>query len=204
MPNWTSNKLTAPKNVIEKYINTDKDGKPFFDFKLVIPRPEIYDDPELLSGYDTDWCVWWYLSNKGKRAGIFKEFGFSFHPDMSDMKMILRCQEKSDEYYRRGEKYVQAYDEYGYKTWYDWSYDNWGTKWNACDTVYDGGDTVEFMTAWCYPEPVINKILKDNPGCEISFTWEDEDYDGTHTLYCHANGTVDLKTEWKERDEDED
>lgn len=198
MPNWTSCKLEAPEEVLKKYTEIDEDGKPFFDFNLVIPRPEIYNDPELTSGFDTDWCIYWYLSNKGENARIIKTlFDFSF-----DDKTMNRCQEHSEEYYRRGQKYVQAFNQYGYKDWYDWSSDKWGTKWNACDSFFEDG-CVTFQTAWCYPKPVINKIFKDNPDCYMVFTWEDEDYDGTNTLIHNKNGSIERYTEWRGEDERE-
>ncbi len=108
----------------------------------------------------------------------------------------------------RGKKYIEAKEKYGYKDWYEWSNANWGTKWNACDTCLDNvnpnPEFVSFETAWCYPEPVILKILEDNPDCLITFTWEDEDYDGTHTLIRHEDGSIEQYTDWEERHYDEE
>lgn len=45
--------------------------------------------------------------------------------------------------------------------WYNWQLNNWGTKWNACETYYnpaEEGDeygTLEFQTAWDLPTPVM-------------------------------------------------
>jgi len=48
--------------------------------------------------------------------------------------------------------------EYGAVNWYDWSYPNWGTKWNAYDVHYtDGNDTkivIQIDTAWNTPTAI--------------------------------------------------
>ena len=60
---------------------------------------------------------------------------------------------------------------YGYKDWYDWSIENWGTKWNACD-CFDNGDYIEFETAWSLPHPVYAKLAEITP---IRVVYADED-----------------------------
>lgn len=49
--------------------------------------------------------------------------------------------------------------EYGYKDWYDWSVENWGTKWNA-----DQGGASEtgmcFCTAWSPCIPIVCKLAE--------------------------------------------
>ena len=71
-------------------------------------------------------------------------------------------------------------DKYGYKNWYDWCVNNWGTKWNAggdnpdmmVDYDYDeDGDTVialfQFDTAWAPPLGVMQKLKDDHPELSI-------------------------------------
>ena len=184
MPNWTTCKLEAPADVLRKYIGRDDNGCRTFDFNLVIPRPEIYEDPDLACDSDKEACIYWYKTNRDE-DGVKR-----FRPAWKK-----RCLEKSDEFYRRGEKYVEAYEKYGYYDWYDWSNANWGTKWNACDSTFDQEhnepEYVCFDTAWCWPEPIVRKIFEDNPGCEITFEWADEDYDGDHWLIRHEDGTIE-------------
>jgi hypothetical protein len=36
---------------------------------------------------------------------------------------------------------------YGHNNWYDWSYQNWGTKWGCYDSEYEDGH-YRFTTAW--------------------------------------------------------
>ena len=203
MPNWTSCVLEAPSDVLKKYIGKDEDENLIFDFNKIIPMPEVYSDPELVAGGDEFNSIYWYLSRKGeidvhdlfeKYPKIFaKAYGF-FVPAERE-----KYERNSDLYYRVGKKYVDAFNKYGYIDWYDWRRMNWGTKWNACDTFIEDSENPErvvFDTAWCMPVHIVNKILEDNPGCEITFTWFDEDYDGTHTIYRNSEGEISETTEW--------
>jgi len=45
-------------------------------------------------------------------------------------------------------------EKYGYKTWYDWQINNWGTKWDICGdegVLKNGVMTVGFESAWSPP-----------------------------------------------------
>lgn len=43
--------------------------------------------------------------------------------------------------------------------WYDWSIENWGTKWNSYDGyVQDEG--ISFHTAWGPPAPIVGALAK--------------------------------------------
>ena len=63
--------------------------------------------------------------------------------------------------------------------WYKWNWDNWGTKWNACNTyVYDeakGELVITFSTAWCAPEELMIKLRDTNPQLEMEYEVEYED-----------------------------
>lgn len=72
-------------------------------------------------------------------------------------------------------KYVNedAIKETGYNSWYDWSCDKWGTKWNAYSTSIDSA-TLRFDTAWALPEPVLAELSRIT-GEVIEGEWADED-----------------------------
>lgn len=52
--------------------------------------------------------------------------------------------------------------EYGALNWYDWSYENWGTKWNAYEVkLIDWSGTklvVDIQTAWDTPHKIWEKL----------------------------------------------
>lgn len=60
---------------------------------------------------------------------------------------------------------------YGEKDWYDWSYANWGTKWNGSET-YIMGNIISFQTAWGCPYGVIDELSKH---IDFKVVYADED-----------------------------
>ena len=68
---------------------------------------------------------------------------------------------------------------YGYKNWYDWCVNNWGTKWNAggdndaMQVDYDedvgnqGIALFQFDTAWAPPLGVLEKLMETHPELSI-------------------------------------
>lgn len=66
---------------------------------------------------------------------------------------------------------------YGDKTWLNFNVANWGCKWNAYEhSPYDGGDRVEFLTAWSAPHPILEQLTKQYPDVLIFHRWCDEDF----------------------------
>ena len=68
-------------------------------------------------------------------------------------------------------------EKYGANNWYDWSCQNWGTKWNACDPHINHNDidffAVSFETAWSPPIEWIKNIMKDFPGLHFILEYEE-------------------------------
>ena len=61
--------------------------------------------------------------------------------------------------------------------WYDWRCDNWGTKWDACESYINHNDidffSVTFDTAWSPPIEWINYIMKDFPDLHFSLEYDE-------------------------------
>ena len=82
--------------------------------------------------------------------------------------------------------------------WYDWCCENWGTKWNACDVVFndysidnDHKPSIDysFQTAWSPPETIMSthlpKLLKKHKLNDIEITWtfiEEQGWGGIVTI----------------------
>jgi hypothetical protein len=73
---------------------------------------------------------------------------------------------------------------YGFNNWYDWRYENWGTKWNA-DEVWISDNEVSFNTAWCNPQPLLVALSRKYPDIQFDIKFADEDFGhnvGTYIL----------------------
>lgn len=65
---------------------------------------------------------------------------------------------------------------YGENNWYDWSINNWGTKWNSNYSSVDAENrTFTFETAWSAPVKVINRLSREFPDVKIVHEYADED-----------------------------
>lgn len=89
-------------------------------------------------------------------------------------------------YIYRGNLGIEEERKYGKNNWYDWSIDNWGTKWNSVDVLWNGDDFVSFSTAWSMPEGIYRELAKKFPKLLIEIQYADEDLG-------HNCGSVELK-----------
>ena len=99
-----------------------------------------------------------------------------------------------------GKKYLDNYIKYGYCTWYNWSIDNWGTKWNVEDEVTvieidDNKYKIIFYTAWSCPTGILNEFSKMCDDGELDWLYYDEDYDG-HFFVTKENGKLKYEKEY--------
>lgn len=82
--------------------------------------------------------------------------------------------------------------------WYDWHWDNWGTKWNSCDAYTERGtDTkliVSFNTAWSFPEPIWRKLADLFPNANFDVRFADEDLGNNCGYFYAKDGYVNC--EW--------
>ena len=87
-------------------------------------------------------------------------------------------------------------EKYGSNNWYDWSCDNWGTKWNGVsDEPYTYGEgIIHFSTAWSYPEGFIEALSKKFPNELIKFEWEEEQ--GFGEVFTIKNGEKVIQEKW--------
>ncbi len=73
-----------------------------------------------------------------------------------------------------GKAYVDNIINYGADTWYDWSVNNWGTKWNAFESKIEN-NTISFQTAWSASLPITQKLSKTFPKLLIFHEFADGD-----------------------------
>lgn len=60
-----------------------------------------------------------------------------------------------------------------------WHIFHWGTKWNAYDyqegVDYSQSETLDFLTAWSAPHPILERLSEMFPEVEFVHEWADED-----------------------------
>lgn len=71
---------------------------------------------------------------------------------------------KPNPFFAKGGLGVDEQKLFGRNNWYDWSVDNWGTKWEvsssdgSVELEENGTLSIRFMSAWSPPTPAISKI----------------------------------------------
>lgn len=91
-----------------------------------------------------------------------------------------------------GKVYIDNILTYGHPTWYDWSIENWGTKWNAYEVRWFN-EQVEFETAWSNALPVILKLSEFFPDLKFRYDYADEDIGHNCGWYKIRNGKIALE-----------
>lgn len=207
MPNYVTNLIYAKdtKVLLNKMTRIEK-GERIVDFNLLIPRPSDLDIESGSSSYIT--------------AGIFKDERLALQAKLIDTalkdfynskitqsRFVLAVKKGWDKIknrfafvYSQGldfEKYeiiIKGYfntQRYGYRDWYEWSYANWGTKWNGSDyeeiRVSNDLQGISFDTAWACPVPVLLELSKYTP---IVVMYSDEDLGNNYGILKISKGKV--------------
>lgn len=81
-----------------------------------------------------------------------------------DFDKIVPMPPHSETFFRDGGLSIEEEKKYGRNNWYHWSIDNWGTKWNSCESgclgIYNNELKYFFQTAWSPALPVLNVLAK--------------------------------------------
>lgn len=174
-----SGSVETISKVKEQIINTkDENGDVVpFSFQSIIPRPASLNIPAssgVLNGID---YIKGNISEKKKIEARYATY--------TDGKNHLK------EHIRLAEIALDNIKKYGYKDWFDWNIDNWGTKWDAHDPYVETTDDeimLEFQTAWTTPKPVFLKLAEQYPDLMINIDYADEDMGFNCGTYSYADG----------------
>lgn len=168
MPNWTTNGIACHKDALKLFVN--EEGQ--VDFNMLRPMPESLN---IVSGSITREAI---DAANGENVEV--------HPRKADDGFGTPLPfdiETLDDLKRLGEIYLDNKKKYGATTWYDWCCDNWGTKWNACQTqieTYGDLAIVTFDTAWAQPRRDMFEIAFEKAGFGYVAEAYDEDFYGIY------------------------
>ena len=90
-------------------------------------------------------------------------------------KEINGMPEEDKKLFDLGKQAFENIRNYGAPTWYEWSINNWDTKWNAYDFDYDKDKTIYFNTAWSAPHSILQTLSEKYPDVRLEHSWADED-----------------------------
>lgn len=204
MPNYVRN-IVKMEGIVKLPLFTVEGGRMRFDFNKVIPMPESLDvesgsiNDEAIIYYVTDKCTLPLRAiSKPDKELVEKKTNNRFSKGSWAEEIFMRVLEKThaaptswkEELYKKGETYVANIRKYGHATWYEWCYENWGTKWNAGSNEQENDDTIIFETAWSNPEPVMLKLSEMYPEAAIEHWWADEDMGSNVGYRIYQGGEV--------------
>ena len=150
MPNWTTNQLIIHKDDLRLIVN----GEGHVDFNLLRPQPGTL----VVSAWsDTMGRLAEEIAlGKGELPEEWQNRALSY--ELGDGTTVHIDEPTLDDWTRFGNILAENRRLYGSPDWYDWDCENWGTKWNACETECSEPDEkgwclVTFDTAWSQPSP---------------------------------------------------
>ncbi len=187
MPNWCKNQLIVhgdAASVLAAIAGTET----AFDFNKIVPMP-----PELHveSGTRADVAI---VCARENGLGEFADFEFVKQTGIMTTEEL--CQHYGfayDEMLTFGKRLLSNIDRFGHPSWYDWRWENWGTKWNACDTEIvevHGRIGVRFSTAWEPPVPIVVALGKRFPTQHFSLGWMEPMTERAGLYRVHGEQTI--------------
>lgn len=217
MPNWIKNKIIVGSKIklkeIEESYTKKEDGVTEFDFNKVIPMPKELEI-EFSSKSDDGLVLYLALINPnikyfGEEKDKIDIFEFNKIKELLEGKILIfknyniekekieklikKYNNNFDELIELGKIQIANIKKFNALNWYDWSINNWGSKWNCYNTVFDyESNILTFETPWDPAIPIFLNLTKQK-NTRMALLYADEDI-GVHTGYVLANnGKIDYK-----------
>jgi hypothetical protein len=171
MPNWIRNNVTFSGNGVAKMREEIKgEGEDqFIDFNKIAPIPTE------LEGTRSPLLIITQEEYDEQERRIATDDLTKQEREWGVSRGLTR--ELADEYQQK----------FGATDWYNWQIENWGTKWNASESI-NFGDGIEFNTAWSTPFNLIIALSKKYPEVSINVRYADEDFGYNVGEYTLLNG----------------
>ena len=157
MPNWVITRIfiTGPEDKIKEF--EDKairlEEEKVFSFDRINKRPEELDNTQ---------CP----PPKPKKIKVKTQTG-----EELEIEEIADCNNATPEMCKDLES------RFGHNNWYDWNNWNWGTKWDASESIYNQEDKIlEFQTAWACPQEILLRMTEMFPDLQFNGSYADEDF----------------------------
>ena len=173
MPNLCNNKVvvTGTKTEISKFKKLVSSNDSHFSFEAILPMPlplRGTASPTLIVSQE-EYDKWMKSAHEErKQAEMSKDYSI----DMESLAGRPLTKELSTLYLV----------DYGNDNWYDWAYDNWGTKWDLDEDELQYSEeptqlTYKFETAWNPPYGIYEELVNKFPKLHIDWRYEEEGMD---------------------------
>jgi hypothetical protein len=177
MANWYRNLVTlkGDRDVLDEFkakhlVHDDERNERFLDFNTVIPRPKELEGTEESTELDKGLIVFGHNDSGGQRMLDYPEVVEAGVTDLDGLKELIV--KRWPDCVAQAERHLKVKELTGYLNWYDWSLDNWGTKWNSweLEIVKDTSKQLafRFLTANRPPIPVLNELVLMWPQLDFS------------------------------------
>lgn len=219
MPNWIRNIVTveAPNaERLKEFRNLVESEENVFEFNRIIPMPEtmnivtdsLSSEPiaiylEHLKHYDPDGYdnLPENIRRKYRMTDDIRQVYARALRETKSNGLVLDCRThplSAQDYVDYGRTYLTNLMKYGAVSWYDWSVNNWGTKWDSCEawiaTEADNHMEYVFDTAWAPPRGIYEELNRRFPDFKFTVQYADED-----ALSCHC-GTMTFEGDHQSED----
>lgn len=173
---------------------------------------ENYDCGEIPEGFEVDYTeAWTRFPDFNKIIEMPQSLNIQCTSDLSPLEnqfsyktyfkdhldtIRKRCSENPDKKEENINNFIAGiknYIEYGYATWYEWSINNWGTKWNCYECKKISDTVYEFDTAWAGVPMLIELISKEFPEVKFKYEFSDEDTGANCGIAEYLNGEILFK-----------
>lgn len=181
--------VTGHPSLIETFqsthiVATEDKSERFFDLGTVIPKPDCVEGTESGSEADAGFYALTGLIHARFVWGTINPMegyasrGFPLSPLSTPDHFAAWLRVHRPGVIEKGERQLRCFRETGHLSWYEWSYANWGTKWNTYQFKLreDIGERLvfEFQTANGAPTPVFKALAARYPGLSFALVTIDE------------------------------
>lgn len=216
MPNWCACSVTfdCSDELFDEICSYVKSEEDIFDFNRIIPMPESLN---IEASFHSDRAAAYFVTERltipVEQTDLSNLISNSLSEDWAHEVVSslttwaeTASDEDKDKLYEMGKQYMFNKENYGAFHWYDWSIENWGTKWNAAEVSLHEKN-FKFDTAWSPCSPVIKTLSKLFPDAHIRFQYSEpgwgfcgvEEYWGGYKIYQLEGDYYEI---WPEDNED--
>jgi len=199
MPNHVMNiiELKGDEQRIQELreaVKMDKHGVGTLDFNKVIPMPESL---QIEAGSSTEKGLEAYrdfleVYTLGGTTNMDKLSEIPIESEKAFLKMRSDINRND---WKLGKVAWNNLQQYGAPTWYEWSIQHWGTKWNSYGYGEGEFETAEsdhsilcFQTAWSPPHPILERLSMMFHDVALERSWADEDIGANCGRFSYSGG----------------